>query len=357
MTMPIPTPPPPLPYQTPAVVGFRDRSATLQVVGILFILAGALCGCFMAMTPMALFMPQPGGAPQPRAGDIFAGVVVYAGLCAALVTLGLGCIRKRRWTRPLILVFGWIALTVGAVGMFMWASIAPQMNAAILTAATTPPPPGGGPAPPPIPPAFIKVMVIIITVFMVGIYLVIPAVLLFLFRPDDVRATLEHYDPQRRWTDGVPLGVLGMCALLALGALGALMAAAQGWVAAFGVVMGGAPARLSALAVAIAFAVATWLCFRRRMLGWALAMMLFVLMPLAWATTLLRRDLPQIYLAMGRPEREVRMMQGLSPHSGTWIAAGTAVAGVAVIALGFRVRKYFTSADLQIPETTPQASR
>ena len=192
---------------------------------------------------------------------------------------------------------------------------------------------------------------------MAAIYLVIPSVLLYLFRPDDVRATLEHYDPHPRWTDGVPLGVLGMCALLALGALGALMAAVQGWVMAFGIVTGGAPARLSALVVALAFVAAAWLCFRRSALGWGMAMALFVVVPLAWATTLMRYDLPQIYLAMGRPEHEVRMMQGLHPRSGQWMAAGIAVAGAAVVAFGWRVRKHFASRNLQIPVTPPPAAR
>ena len=344
MTTPLPPPMPPLAYQTPTIVGFRDRSRTLLTVGIFFIIAGAICGCLLASTPIALVAPQPAGTgrPPPRVSDILVAVLMYAVLAAALITMGLGSIRKRRWVRPVVIVLGWIGLVGGVMGMIMWGFTMPQMASAMRTSL-----PPGAAAPPPM---FFTMLIVVMSVFMFVIYLVIPALLLWLFRPDDVRLTLEHYDPQPRWTDGVPLGVLGMCALLALGAVGALMTAVQGWVAAFGIVMGGVPARLSALAMAATFAVATWLCFRRRALGWWLAVALFVILPLAWATTLLRHDLPQIYLAMGRPEYEVRMMQSLHRRSGTWMALGTAVVGAVVLSFAWRVRNHFLSPDLQLPE-------
>jgi hypothetical protein len=338
-----------LAYRTPPVAGFKDRSTTVLVVGIFFIIAGALCGCGLLMMPMALLAPRPANAPPPpQVGDLVLGGLVYAMLCTAFLWVGIGCVRKQRWVRPIVIVLAWIALAGGVMGMLMWVFMLPRVGWAMRRSL----PPGA--APPPA--AFFNIMIALITGVMVLLYLVIPAALLWLFRPPDVRATLEHYDPRPRWTDGVPLGVLGVCALLALGGIGMLLAAVQGWIAAFGIVVGGAPARLSALAVAIAFAAATWMCFQRRATGWWLAMALFILVPLAWATTLLRHDLPQVYMAMGRPEHEVRMMEDLHRRSGTWMALGTMVMSLAVAGFAWRVRNHFLSRDLQIPQTpSPQS--
>ena len=196
-----------LSYRTPPVAGFKDRSSTLLVVGIFFIIAGALCGCGVLTMPMALIAPRPPNSPPPpRISNILIGALVYAFLCAALLSLGIGCIRKRRWVRPLVIVFGWIGLVGGVIGMIMWGFTLPQMANAMRAA--TPP---GSPAPPA---GLFKIIIGFMTVFFALIYVIIPALLLWLFRPGDVQSTLDHYDPQPRWTDGVPLPVLGLAASL-----------------------------------------------------------------------------------------------------------------------------------------------
>ncbi|MEA2709872.1 MAG: hypothetical protein QOF78_2473 [Phycisphaerales bacterium] len=329
-------------YRSPGGIGFSDRSSMLLVVGILFIITGALCGCMTAAAPLALFMPRPPGGPEPRVSNVVVGVFVYAVLCAALLTLGIGCVRKRRWVRPLIIVFGWIGLAGGTAAMIVWAATAPQMGNAMRAAA-----PPGGAAPPA---AMINVMVTVMTVFFAFIYVIIPAVLLWLFRGADVQATLEHYDPVTRWTDGVPLPVLGLCAILALGALWALMSAAQGWFFAFGIILTGASGRSVAILVCAAFAIAAWLAFRRRPAGWLMAMMLFIVMPLAWISTLLRHDLMEVYRAMGMSEAELRTLSQIQ-GMGSWIMIIIALAvTIGAITFTIRVRRYFVPQDLQSSE-------
>ena len=322
----------------------------LLVVGIFFIIAGALCGCGVLTMPMALFAPRPPNSPPPpRISNIVIGAFVYAFLCAALLSLGIGCIRKRRWVRPLVIVFGWIGLIGGVIGLIIWGFTLPQMANAMRAA--TPP---GSPAPPP---ALFNIIVGFMTVFFAFIYVIIPATLLWLFRSSDVQSTLEHYDPQPRWTDGVPLPVLALAALLALGAFWALMAMLQGWFAAFGIVIGGAPARIASIILAGVFAAAAWLTFHRRPAGWWLAMLLFLLSPLAWITTLLTRDLMDIYRSMGMTDAELSAIANVRVMNSTVMAAAVAALALASIAFTWHVRKYFMSQTLQIGETPPPQSR
>jgi hypothetical protein len=335
-----------LSYLTPAITGFKDRSGMLLVVGILFIVAGGLCGCLTATMPLAVLAPRPPGQPQPRVTDMLTGLLVYAGLCAALLTLGIGCVRKRRWVRPLIIVLGWIGLAGGVIGMITWGFALPQMGNAMRAAAAAQAGArggGGGAAPPA---AFFTVMIGIMTVFFAFIYVIVPAALLWLFRSGDVQRTLEHYDPQPRWTDAVPVPVLGLCALLALGGLWALASAMQGWFLAFGVIMSGAAARVAALLVAAAFATAALFAFRLRPAGWWMALALFVLLPLAWITTLLRHDLTSVYRAMGRSDAELQVLANVQVMNGPLMSLSIGAFAAGTIAFTLSTRKYFVPRDL-----------
>jgi hypothetical protein len=339
-----------LDYRTPPVAGFADRSTMLLVVGIFFIIAGVLCGCGVLTMPLALFAPRPAnGPPPPRIINIVMGALMYAILCAALLSLGIGAIRKRRWVRPLVIVFGWIGLIAGVVGMIIWGFALPEMANAMRAA--TPP---GSPAPPA---AMLRVMVGFITIFLAFIYIIIPATLLWLFRSPDVQATLDHYDPRPRWTDGMPLPVLALVVLLALGAFWGVMATMQGWFAAFGFITSGAPARVISILLAAVFAVAAWLTFHRRPAGWWLAMVLFLLGPLAWITTLLTRDLLDIYRAMGMTEAELRPMASMRVMNSPMAAVGMAVVALITIGFTWHSRKYFQLPDLQPTETSSPQSR
>lgn len=318
----------------------------LLVVGILFIIAGALCGCLTLMMPLALFAPPPPGAAPQRVSTIIVGLLVYALLCAGLVTLGVGCVRKRRWVRPLIIVFAWIGLAAGIMGMIVWGVALPSMGAAMR--ASLPP---GAAAPPP---GFYRTMIAVMTVFFAFVYVIVPTALLLLFRPPEVQATLAHYDPNPRWTDAIPMPVLGLCVLLTIGATWPLTCAVQGWFFAFGALLSGPAARIVALLVAAVFAIAAWLAFRRRPAGWWMAMVLFTVVPLAWIVTLLRYDMMDVYRAMGMTDVELRAVGNMRMMNSPMMSATTAVIAVALIAFTLGVRKYFTSREVP-PEMTAAA--
>jgi hypothetical protein len=199
-------------------------------------------------------------------------------------------------------------------------------------------------------------MVGVMTVFFAFIYVIVPATLLWLFRGGDVQKTLEHYDTRVRWTDAVPIPVLGLCALLMLGGLWGLMSALQGWFLAFGAILTGAPARLAALLLTAAFAVAMWLAYRLRSAGWWMAVVLFIVLPVAWIATLLRHDMVTLYRSMGRSEAELQVLANMRVMSPALMAISIAAFAVGTIAFTLSVRKHFQRRELQPRQPPPGQS-
>jgi hypothetical protein len=323
-----------LSYLTPGVRGFKDRSAMLQVVGIFFILGGLLCGCLAASVPAATMLPRPPSAPQQRPVDLVAALVLYAALAGGLITLGVGTIHKRRWVRPLVLIFAWLGLVGGTISTVMWTVMMPDFISAMQANLRA----GAGPKPP----AMVFTAIAVgATVFYVVLGIIIPSLLIWLFKKNDVQATLEFYDATPRWTDGVPLPVLALSVLLALVGLWSLMPLVQGWFFAFGAILTGWPARVPLAVIAALSLFAAWKAYRRERIGWRIAIALFAIVPLGWIVTMLRIDIPTLYAAMGRSAQEVEIARSMRFLSPATMAISVGVMTIAAIAFTLRTRRYF----------------
>src|SRR4051812_14402123 len=211
-----------LSYMTPGVVGFKDRRTRLLVMGILILIAGIMCLLMALLMPIMLFLPRPAtpNAPAPEAIDIVPGMLLYIALAGLAIALAVGMMRVRRWVRPVILCACTIWLIVGVGAMALMFVALPRMLALMKTAAGT-----GGPA---IPRGVAISIVAATGFFMFLLYVVVPILLMLAVRSRDVQATLEFFDPEPRWTDGVPLLVLGLSMGCMLGALGSLFAMPRG---------------------------------------------------------------------------------------------------------------------------------
>ena len=121
----------------------------------------------------------------------------------ALIWLGIGSIKARRWARALLLIFSWSWLIMG---IFMTA-IMPFVMAKVFANL----PPDAKTGQPAMPPAAITAMVIGMTLFFVVFFVLVPAVWTFFYNSRHVKATCEARDPVTRWTDACPLPVLGFC--------------------------------------------------------------------------------------------------------------------------------------------------
>src|SRR5688500_18364489 len=110
-----------VPYETPNVPpDVVDQRGGMNALGIVLIVIGALAGCLAAFTPLALLAPLPPGMAKPMARDVLVGAATYAGAAVLLVTAGVGSIRGRRWSRPVILIITGTWAVGGLMGLVSW---------------------------------------------------------------------------------------------------------------------------------------------------------------------------------------------------------------------------------------------
>jgi hypothetical protein len=329
-----------LAYLTPGVRSFNDRSTMLTAVGICLIVGGCLAGCGTLAMPLALVVPRPatatGAAPRPSWIQMIPGLVMYAAATVLLITLGIGSIRKRRWVRPIILVLAWIGLIMGILSAAFLGVMFPDMMRNMRAAMPAPTPAAPGP------PMKMMITIMVVVAGFIGLlYIVIPALLIFLFKSPDVQATCEFYDPVPRWTDFVPLGVLGLCGLLLLTAFSALMMLPQGMMPLFGMFVYAAPARIGLLLVMIVCLLSAVWVYSLRKIGWWLALAIFTLAPLSAVITFLRADPAEAYRRSGLSAEQVKMLGGMIRMMGPFGAAWGVIFGIGAVIYAVRVRKYF----------------
>ena len=93
---------------------YKDRSTGLVIFGILTLLLGCLAGLFVPLMLFGQMMAAKApDAPPVNHAAMLPGIVIYGGLAVALVWLGIGSIKARRWARALLLIFSWSWLIMG----------------------------------------------------------------------------------------------------------------------------------------------------------------------------------------------------------------------------------------------------
>jgi hypothetical protein len=324
-----------LSYMTPGVVGFTDRRTRLLVIGILILFAGVFCLIVAMFMPMALMLPRPPGVntPPPSVVDIVPGMLVYIALAGLAIALAVGMMRVRRWVRPVILCACTIWIIVGVGAMALMVVTIPRMLEVMRTAAGT-----GGPT---IPRGAMIAIAVGTGFFMFILYIVVPAMLMLAVRSRDVQATLEFFDPEPRWTDGVPLLVLGLSMACVLGAIGSLFGMARGMFFLFGVALFGWPGRIALAIVMILLLVMARLIFQRNLVGWWLMVGSTIVLPASWIITLMRANLSDVYAQMGM---QAAQLQAMKLNSAAWVgmmAAQTVVSAIILLVLAWRARRYF----------------
>src|SRR5687768_13517327 len=101
------------PSYTQPILDFPDRRRGLTGFGIVLIVIGCLCACFALLTPLVIFTqgmtPSAGGQPalKQRPADLLVGGAMYVGLATLFIWTGIGSLKKRRWSRSIILIVAW----------------------------------------------------------------------------------------------------------------------------------------------------------------------------------------------------------------------------------------------------------
>jgi hypothetical protein len=191
----------------PAASG-RDYGTGLVLFGLLELLIGLL---FLAKAVLFALLSIPGVMPSVGrfGGDVPLTALLALAPAAFFVALGFGSIAARRWARALALAFSLVWLAIGILCLafgLLWvpkiiAAIPPAAGEAARSARQT-----AG--------ALVRAGVIAMTAAFL-----LPAVSALFYGNAGVARECERRDPQARWTDRVPTGVLALIVVLGLAAL------------------------------------------------------------------------------------------------------------------------------------------
>ena len=291
---------------------YKDRSTGLTIFGVLTLILGCLVGL---MVPMMLagqaMAAKNSNVPPPNGASILMGMAAYGGLAVAMICMGIGSIRKRRWARALLLIYAWCWLVMGILMTVITPFIMSKSLANL--------PPDAASGRPAMSPEMITGMVIGMTIFFFMIFVVVPALWVFFYQSRHVKATCEALDPVTRWTDACPLPVLAVSLLTwATVPMTILMSLTNMAVMPFfGLLLNGLPATILFVVTAGAWALAGWWLYRLEGRGWWLMLTVILIFMVSAFLTYSHHDLIDVYQLQGLPQAQIDQIQrmGLFPQN------------------------------------------
>jgi len=241
-----------------------------------------------------------------RPGQYISASATYLFIAAALVWLGVGSMRCRRWARSLTLVISWYWLIMGVlITILLTGALPVAMKSAMQAQQNTPGAPSAE-----VTTGVMAVILTIMIVFCAVLLVVIPIAFVVFYSRADVAATCRHRDPVEPWTDRTPLPVLGASLVLFFGALYLLVTAVSTPLFPFfGRYLTGIPAAgcfLAFGALDIYLAVAL---YRLKAVGWWIAVLTVPVRLLSMVFTFARADLMQAYSKMGMSDAQLQILQ------------------------------------------------
>jgi hypothetical protein len=293
----------PLSQEPPA---YPDRSTGLTIFGVFQIVLGLFVALMIPFAALGAFMSRLTPNGTMRLGPILSGMATYAFLAAALITLGVGSIRMKRWARALTVVSSWYWLISGVLITILMTAVMPiTMRSALARAQQTTPNTGSTE----FATGFMAVIVTIMIVLMAIFLIAVPIAFLVFYSRDDVYQTCRFHDPVERWTDRAPLPVLGASVVLLAGALYMLSAGlAMPLFPFFGLYLtglAGASGFVIVAAIDICLAIGM---FRMRIFAWWIAIVVSLIRLVSMILTYSKTDAIQAYAKMGWSDAQMEMM-------------------------------------------------
>jgi hypothetical protein len=193
-----------------------------------------------------------------------------------------------------------------------------------------------------VPQAFMIIMKVVMAVFMLIFFVLIPGALILVYGRKNIKLTCEFYDRQIRWTDKCPLPVLGLVLLFGFGAVSLLgMLSYGGVVPVFGSLVSGIPGLLIILALVTVLGYLTRGMYRLEMKAWWAAIVLVVLVSVSATITFSRVNLLDLYAAMNFPAQQIELMKQYGIQDNP-IMKLTGLWGIPIVGYLLFTRKYFT---------------
>jgi hypothetical protein len=354
----------PAPEPTPAVAApplldvpvydvpvYKDRGTGLVVFGVFQIILGLLAALMVPFVVLGAFMSRlaPGGAMRP--GQVLSGVATYAFAAAALLALGIGSVRMKRWARALTLVTSWYWLIMGALVTVLVTAVLPVTMRGVLAQMKQ----SGPNAPSPeMSTGIMAVMLTVVIVFMAFFLVVVPIAFVVFYGRKDVAETCRRRDPVERWTDRTPLPVLGASVALFTGAVYMLLVGlTTPLFPFFGRYLTGIPAAtcfvvLGALDFYLAIAL-----FRLQTTGWWIAIFAAPVRMLSMILTYRKADLMQAYSKMGLSDAQLQMLNSSPMFRGHIILWWGLVSMVLFFGYLLWLKRYFKAPAPATPEMLP----
>ena len=230
------------------VADYKDRRAGLIFFGLVQLVLGLLCllFCLISIAGFATMSRQT-GAPQLPFAQMLMSVAIYLVAGIILIDLGAGSMMCRRWARDLSLLIGWFwliaGLITGGVMTFMMRALSDQIAGAQWV--------------------FTCMMA-----FFVIFGVLIPLAIILFYRSPNVRATCMARDPKPRWTERVPLPLLGLSLWTAFSAVAIFAASAYGVLAWVGTMITGPAAVAAYVVIAAVLAYVSWGLYHRSVVAW-----------------------------------------------------------------------------------------
>jgi hypothetical protein len=283
---------------------YRDRSTGLVVFGVVQIILGLLAALMIPLAALGAFLTRFSPGVSMRPGQYLSGMATYALAAAVLLTLGIGSIQMKRWARALTLVISWYWLITGVLITVLMTAVLPVAMRSILHAQQNA---AGGSAV--ISAGVIAVILTIIIVLAASFLIVVPIALVVFYGRKDVAETCRHRDPVERWTDRVPLPVLGASVVFVAQGLYMLSSGLTTPIFPFfGRYLIATPALAWFLALAALDAYLAITFLRVKPVAWWIAVVAASVRLLSMAITFGRADLMQAYAKLGWSDAQLQVL-------------------------------------------------
>lgn len=278
---------------------FKDRRVGLILFGIVQLLMALGCLGIAGLQLLMLF----GGEALAPAGTGSTGLfassaAVYILLAAGTVWLGIGSILCRRWARAVTLVLAWMGLVVGLMSTVFLVSVYQSLVAELRSQVAAD---EAG--------ALFAIGCVFVAVTL--LYILVPGTFVLFYRSPHVKATCEHYDSKKRWTDRLPLPVLAGGILL-LSTAAAIFTPLMGMpLPFFGAVLSGVPAWIYAVVVGSLAALLARGFFRLERWAWLGTLLLMTFNGVSACLTFRGNGLARMYEAMNTPPEQLEAMESI----------------------------------------------
>jgi len=225
----------------------KDRYTGLCIFGVMEILAGAMVAVGLVASLLIMTFRN---VPTPPEGKVFTVLRVgfwlsVATLAIALIVLGIGTMRARRWAWALNLILSWFAVLMSAWLALISLFNAPQSKHGVVDLSAP---------------------------FGLILCVILSLIFCLFYRDKDVELTCRQRDPAERWTDRRPLPVIAASMLALMTASTFLISLVPSSIPIYGLFLTGVPATALLLFQAGAQIYAAIAMFKLRVSGWWVAL-------------------------------------------------------------------------------------